>query len=245
MARSFYRLRFFLLLLFTGSVFLPSAYAQDTVVKNLLILGDSHLKGYFGEFLHKRLHEAGKYNILSIGIGGAGSKNFVLQLQNKCCGYKIRISMAGEVIEGQIRVTERSEKYTGYPIAKEYGSDLDSVLLKWKPDAVIIALGSNYVNAHQELMDILENYQLDIPYVWVGPFLRKNVAIRYTAIEKVLRDNPHGFLVRSDDVVGHDTLSSAHFVGKTAQKWADTVVKRMTPYLERQLFRPDVSKLLR
>ena len=210
--------------------------AQQMPVKNLLILGDSHLKGYFGEFLHHRLHDIGKYNILSIGIGGAGSKNFVLRLQNNCCGYKIRLTMAGQLIADQVPVLERSDKPTGEVIGKTYAGDLDTVLLRWHPDAVIIALGSNYVNAHQELLNILKNYRDNIPYIWVGPFLRKNVTVRYKAIEKVLAENPNGFLVRSDDIVGHDTLSSAHYVGKTAQKWAYTVAERMQPYLDKVLF---------
>lgn len=205
--------------------------------KNLLILGDSHLKGYFGEFLHHKLHDYGRYNILSVGIGGAGSKNFVIALQNKCCGYKVRVSTAGEVISDKgIRVLERMEKPTSGVILKDYAGSLDTLLARWKPDAVVIALGSNYINAHQELIDHLEKYQPNIPFVWVGPFKRKNVEVRYQAITRVMKDNPQGFLVRSDDIVGHDTLSSAHFVGKTAQKWAYTVAERMVPYLDKKLF---------
>lgn len=210
--------------------------AEGFEVKRLLILGDSHLKGWFGEYLHLRLHETGKYNIMSIGIGGAGSKNFVLPLQNKCCGYKIRISDAEEVIKDKVRVLERAESSTSGYIAKDYSGSLDSILFKWQPDAVIIALGSNYVNAHQDLINILVAYKPEIPYVWVGPFLRKNIAVRYQAIDKVMKDNPWGYLVRSDDIVGHDTLSSAHFVGKTARHWANTVVDRMEPYLDKKLF---------
>lgn len=242
-----FRLKYIHLVLFL-TIFQVQLWSNNKPVefetKRLLILGDSHLKGWFGEYLHIGLHNTGKFDIMSIGIGGAGSKNFVLPLQNRCCGYKIRISNAGEVITDKVRVIERAEQPTQGYIAKDYSGRLDSLLFKWKPDAVVIALGSNYINAHQDLINILKTYKSDIPFVWVGPFLRKNVAVRYQAIEKVMKDNPWGLLVRSDDIVGNDTLSSAHYVGKTARYWANTVVERMEPYLDRQLYlKSNLSRL--
>lgn len=209
-------------------------------VKNILVLGDSHLKGYFGEFLHKKLHETGKYDVLSIGIGGAGSKNFVLPLQNVCCGYKVRLTCAGDSISEKksIPYIEKAESSTKGIILKRFGGRLSHVLEIWRPDAVIIALGSNYVNAHDELISILEDYNPDLFYVWVGPFKRRNVAIRYAAIEKTIRENPQGILIRSDDIIGHDTLSSAHFTGASARRWAYEVMNRFEPILTDRLYTP-------
>lgn len=212
-------------------------------IKNVLVLGDSHLKGYFGEYFHKKLHETGKYDILSIAIGGAGTKNFVLPLQNTCCGYKVRLTCAGDPLpeKGMMPALEKAELSTSGLILKRYGSKLSTVLQMWKPDVLIIALGSNYINAHQDLLSLIQQYDADMPIVWVGPFKRKNVSYRYTAIQKAIDGNGQCFLVRSDDIVGHDTLSSAHFVGKTAQKWAYTVIERFEPYLDSRFCVPSDS----
>lgn len=206
--------------------------------KNILILGDSHMMGNFGEFFHRKLHETGKYDILSIGIGGAGSKHYTLRMINFCCGYKVRMTCFTDQICQQctIPIFERANTVTQKPILRNVGSKLIQVLHFWKPDAVIIALGSNYTNAHQELLSILYEFNPQMPYVWVGPFKRKNVAARYQAIERGMAVNPNGFLVRSDDIVGHDTLTSAHFTGKTAKTWAHEVVNRLEPFLQQKLF---------
>lgn len=213
-----------------------SFFAQSP--KNLLILGDSHMMGYFGEYFHRKLHETGKYDILSIGIGGAGTKHYTLRMTNFCCGYKVRITCCTDKICQQctVPVFERADAATQKPILKNVGSKLVQVLHFWQPDAVIIALGSNNTNAHQELLAILHSFNPQMPYVWVGPFRRMNVAARYQAIEKGMAAYPNGFLVRSDDIVGHDTLTSAHFTGKTAKYWAYEVVNQLEPFLQKKLF---------
>lgn len=207
---------------------------DSSEVKNMLILGDSHLKGYFGEFFHRRLHESGRYNIMSIAIGGAGSKNFVLRLANICCGYKVRMTNAADSLgeKQDVPVLERAEQPTTGHILKEYDGYLGKILEQWKPEIVVIALGSNYINAHQALVDTIRNYNSHVPVVWVGPFNRVNVENRYAAINKVIHDNSYAFLVRSDDIVGSDTITSAHYTGKTAKRWANTVVDRMLPILD-------------
>ena len=223
---------FFLTLVFS------SLWAQKQAeTKSILVLGDSHMKGYFGEFFHKRLHNEGNYFILSVAIGGAGTKTFVSELHNNCCGYRVRYTCPESKLREKewIPVLESAEQPTNSPILRVYGSTLQLVLQKFKPDLVIIALGSNYYNAHFDLMQIIESYRPDIPFVWVGPFNRLNVDVRYAAIERVMENRNNGILVRSDDIVGNDTLAHAHFVGKTARYWAYTVVERMKPFLDSTL----------
>ena len=214
-------------------IFISCAKAQ-TDKKSILILGDSHMKGYFGEFFHKRLHNEGKYFILSIAIGGAGTKTFVSELWSTCCGYRVRYTSPDRKISDKewVPVLESSESSDDLKILKIYGSALSSVLKLFKPDVVIIALGSNYYNAHSELINIMEYYRPSIPFVWVGPYNRVNVDVRYKYIERAMENKPNGILVRSDDIVGNDTITSKHYVGKTARYWAYTVVERMKPFLD-------------
>jgi len=206
-----------------------------TEPRSILVLGDSHMKGYFGEFFHKKLHSEGRFFILNIAIGGAGTKTFTHdQLRSTCCGYRVRYTCPESKLKDKdwIPVLESSEDASDRPICNIYGSTLSMLLGKFKPDLVVIALGSNYYNAHFELLRIVDEYHPNLPFVWIGPYNRMNVDIRYSAIERVMENNPHGLLVRSDDILGSDTLTQKHFVGKTARYWANTVVERMMPYVD-------------
>jgi hypothetical protein len=205
-------------------------------VKNVLILGDSHFVGHFGEYVHGNLHQTNKYDILSVAISGAGSKHFTLTLKNFCCGYKIRYSCAGEVSDdpkkSSVTVLEKSSAGNNAVIGKTWNGKLPLLLSYWMPDLVVFSLGSNNVNSHQALVDIVRTYCTGVPIIWIGPFKRKGNADRYKLIEKTIKDNPNIHLVRSDDILGHDTITMAHYYGKTAQKWANKVTDRMTPIMQ-------------
>jgi hypothetical protein len=219
----------FLTILFAG--FIRPAYS----IKNVLILGDSHFVGHFGEYLHENLHETNKYDILSVAISGAGSKHFTLTLKNFCCGYKIRYSCAGmhpeENKKTEVIILEKSSAGNNGIIGKAWKGNLPVLMSSWMPDLVVFSLGSNNVNSHQALVDIIRNYHPSIPIIWIGPFKRKGNLDRYKLIEKTVKDNANIHLVRSDDILGHDTITMAHYYGKTAQKWANKVTERMKPIL--------------
>jgi hypothetical protein len=209
-----------------------SAYTEP---RSILVLGDSHMKGYFGEFFHKKLHSEGRFFILNVAIGGAGTKTFTHdQLRSTCCGYRVRYTCPESKLKDKewIPTLESCEDSEDRLICKVYGSTLAMVLQKFKPDLVIIALGSNYYNAHGELLRIIETYKINIPFVWVGPYNRVNADMRYDAIYDALAYRNNGILVRSDDILGSDTLTQKHFVGKTAKMWAHTVVDRMMPFID-------------
>ncbi|MCG9912085.1 MAG: SGNH/GDSL hydrolase family protein [Flavobacteriales bacterium] len=201
-------------------------------IKQILILGDSHLNGAFGEYLQTKLHETGRFDIYSISIGGAGTRHFTMTLKNHCCGYKIRETCSGEIInpKTKIRTVEKSNSLTNEVIGKAYKGQLKNIICDKKPDYVVICLGNNYVNDHQNLVNTIKENHPVSRIIWVGPYLRRNFTPRIKAIEQVVLKNDI-FLVRSDDILGHDTLSSAHFYGKTAQNWANKVIDRMRPVL--------------
>ncbi|MBL0912660.1 MAG: hypothetical protein IBJ09_09835 [Bacteroidia bacterium] len=219
----------------------PALYAQDALIPadsavapRVLIIGDSHLVGDFGEYLHRKIHKLDMFDVISLGIGGAGTMHFTQTLKNFCCGYKIRESRKGEIIadKAKVRVLERSGVYTGEVILKNHGGKLGSYLKVLLPDYLIIALGSNYTNAHDDLIKIIQTNAPSTHIIWVGPFRRSRFSER---IDPIIRTTTKYKipLVRSDDVVGNDTLTSAHFYGKTALRWAEKVTERLKPHLEK------------
>jgi lysophospholipase L1-like esterase len=156
-------------------------------------------------------------------------------MTNFCCGYKIRESCYGEQIseKERIRTLEKNPVYSGEQVAKAFRGRLSRVLSHYRPDMVILALGSNNTNAHQELVNLIRNYSARCPIIWIGPFNRSKVQDRIRLILETIRRNPYMYYVKSEDILGHDTLSSGHFYGKAAMKWAKTVSERMKPILDK------------
>jgi hypothetical protein len=200
----------------------------------LLMLGDSHLMGPFGEHLQRAIHNTGFFDILSISLAGAGSKTFTYKMTNSCCGYAIRESIHDEVIpkNKKIRYLEYNAVQSDDVVSKKHDGRLSKILADFKPDIVLIALGNNFVNDHQGLIDIIRSYSVDTEIVWVGPMRRTKLGMRVKAIQNAVDKNDIYF-VRSDDVVGHDTITTTHFYGNEARVWANTIFSRIEPLLIR------------
>ncbi|MFH0893777.1 MAG: hypothetical protein V2A54_05015 [Bacteroidota bacterium] len=234
-------MRILISILFAFCFHAQSAVAQ-TEIKSVLILGDSYLKGHFGEFLQKKFHEEGKYDVLSIAIGGAGSRTFSRTMRNQCCGYRVRKICAGEALKDSTKkwgavvpVVESSERVTGEIVMKEFGGDLRSVINDWKPDAIILVLGANYLNAHDELLKIIYSYNENIPLIWVGPFDKKASSGRYALIKNVLKNKSNCILVKSDSILNKLGIEDSHFYGKTAMKVVNTLFSAIEPFLNKSL----------
>ncbi|MFZ5552798.1 MAG: hypothetical protein ACOZCO_06765 [Bacteroidota bacterium] len=202
---------------------------DSTVIKNVLILGDSHTVGDFGEYLHREIHNKKKYNVTSVGIGGAGSVHFTMTMRCFCCGYKIRETCWFDSIpeKQKLPVTERNDGSTNEIVGKSYKGKLSSMVFHLQPDIVIVALGSNNTNAHEELVKMIwkDNPNRDI--IWIGPMRRANIEERLYPIDMLLKKYPDIKFVSSEDIIGHDTVTTAHYYGKSAQKWAKKVMGRM------------------
>lgn len=232
----------FIIFLFTASLLVSHSTHSQRSIKSILVLGDSYLKGHFGAFLQKEIHECGKYDVLSIAIGGAGSKTFLPPMKNKCCGYRVRQTCAGDTLvktkkitEVKIPILERAEKPTSGLVMSQYGGNLLSIMNIYKPDAVILVLGTNRINAHKELLDIIKSHDNYMPIIWVGPFNKNNSVSRYTLIKSALKNQSGCFLVKSDSIVNKLGLKPTHFYGTEAKKLAKAVYKQFEPFLNTSL----------
>lgn len=229
------RVRFIILVLF---FFISSSAQSQTSIKSILIIGDSYLKGHLGAFLQKEMHEKGKYDILSIAIGGAGSKTFLPPMKNKCCGYRVRQTCAGmtlnktkKVTEVKIPILERAEKPTTGTVMNLFKGDLNLIMDMYKPDATILILGANNINAHEELLAIIKSYDNYNPIIWIGPFNTKNSASRYSSIENALNKYNDCLLVKSDTIVSNLKIKPSHFYGSEAKKLAKALFQQFESFL--------------
>jgi hypothetical protein len=205
---------------------------ETLYIKRVLILGDSHLLGTFGEALHRNLHETGEYDVLSIAIGGAGTRNFISTLRNNCCGFAIRESFHDENIspDKRIRRVEADNTLTGELIGKKYHGKIENVLQAFDPHLTVIALGRNNINAHQQLVNILRLYNVQMVIIWVSPYRNMFIHRQLHDIENVVMKNGL-FHIRSDDILGTDTTGSAHFYGKKGENWARKIFERIQPVI--------------
>jgi len=208
-------------------VYLQAATPQTP--ERLLILGDSHMVGHFGEHLHKGLHALRRFEVMSVGIGGAGSIHYTLPMKNFCCGYKIRHTKTGDSIlpTQPVPRIEHSQIQTGEIVGKAWNGKLDSLLIDYSPDVVLIALGSNYANNHSKLIEIIQKRAPSAQIIWVGPFNRSNLGPRLTAIRKANPDGSRFTFLPTHDLAGHDTLASFHLTSYSAKKVVDKLIPRL------------------
>src|SRR5688572_15731969 len=120
--------------------FFLSSFSVVHAQPRMLVIGDSHMVGHFGDRFHIKLHELKKYEILSVAIGGSGSANFLYPLYDFCCGYMVRQAKPGDSLDkkGKFPWLAGSYSISNDAILTNYNSRLDSVLRKFKPNMVVI-----------------------------------------------------------------------------------------------------------
>ncbi|MCS6979743.1 MAG: SGNH/GDSL hydrolase family protein [Flavobacteriales bacterium] len=198
-----------------------------------LILGDSHTVGDFGEYLHRQIHALGRYDVLSLGLGGAGSYHYTVPLKNFCCGFRLRESCRGESLpkNQKVRVLEEGFGASQEYVLPGFGSRLERWVEAYRPELIIVALGSNFTNAHSQLLKLLRSANPQARIVWVAPFRRTDYEKRLALIEAAARRDGGTIVIRSDDILGHDTLKTAHFSGTLARRWAAAIAERLKEQL--------------
>lgn len=213
------------------------------------MLGDSHMVGYFGEHLQRHLHQLGSFHILSVAIGGAGSQTFaVSELKNACCGYRIRRTWADDSIgySSEIRVVDGLPRANFKAIGRTWSRNLDSLMVYWQPNIVVVELGNNRIDNHAGLLQKIRKYKPYIPIYWLSPFLRSGLQSRIASIQRVLAKDENALMVPAWDLAGHDTLSTFHMSSIRARRVTERLAQRIYDTLTARnsalLFHPLNSK---
>lgn len=208
--------------------------AQRTKPIHVLMLGDSHMVGYFGEHLQRYLHQKGAFHILSVAIGGAGSYTFAAPiLKNNCCGFRIRRTWADDSIgyNSPIRLVNGSLKANQKAIGNSWNRNLDSLMLYWQPDLIVVELGNNRIDNHSGLIQKIRALRPHSPIYWISPFLRPGLAQRVAGIQKALSQDSNAILIPAWDLAGNDTLSSFHMSSGKARKASERLANRISDTL--------------
>ncbi len=123
-------------------------------------------KGDLGSDLHQILSERTHREVISIGIGGAGSMDYLRSpMVNNCCGYIIRETEAS----GEIVTVEDSNVLDNTVIGKKYHGSLSSLIQEKQPSSILIVLGTNQKNQHAKLLETIQSLAPHAAIAWAGP----------------------------------------------------------------------------
>ena len=176
-------------------------------------------KGEYGRNLHQMLAEKTEREVISIGIGGAGSSDYLsTEIENNCCGYIIRENAPS----GAIMTIEDSNTLDHAIVGKAFHGNLLEMLETIRPSSILIALGTNQKNAHAKLIDEIRSVLPDAVIAWAGPPLLSTSLRIYHNLESSL-DGKSVQLIRCDlfEGLGDPEETMLHYSGREAALLAE------------------------
>lgn len=122
----------------------------------LLVIGDSHTAGHFGDELDRQLRARG-LEVHTVGSSGATAEHYL-------SGKGTRVGFADHALDGRVEKTLCHET-----------PRLETLIASDHPDLIVVALGANFRWASPEEMalqvgglgEIAKRHHL--PLIWVGP----------------------------------------------------------------------------
>lgn len=205
---------------------------QTLFAGELLLIGDSHTVGFFGQNLSKTLG-AKRY-----AVGGSSSSNWS---QNYICPEGKKCPF----VYGY--ATPSTPTYILQPLPHSF-LGLEGLMKKINPETVIIALGTNDANLSScglgsiknmiGLLQIVGNRKC----VWVGPPLYKKGPLQESCGQKYntfvdsmkKQIGTHCQFIDSRDVndeegnpIQADAADKVHFTSKLGKIWAEAVAKKI------------------
>jgi hypothetical protein len=210
---------FFLLHFMFQSIPLPDPSRPSTGDEpghRILVLGDSHMMGEYGLHLMEELSRFGQ--VLSIAVGGAGSRDFSRgRIWDVCCGYDIRKKSR---FDPAVRKVELGRRRFQLAYAR-YNGSLTAILYEYRPTAIVLHLGNNQSDEHQTLLDELRRVTF-APVFWVGVIQCDGSRSVNRRIQAAVVRNPNVFYVPNDDLTYLKIRKKCdyHFGGELARRWA-------------------------
>lgn len=194
-----------------------------THVPAILLLGDSHTYGQFGQRLHERLAALGTHAVYSQAAGGATTETYLEAQPEATVGYRMRESARGEVVPRE----------TAHGLRGPLGS-LDALLAKHDPEIVVVALGTNRPRA-----PVTESSETFLQRIlrarvrrvfWIGPPAvgadRSEALV--ASLKAAIGKFPSATFIDSTSF-NATTLppDNPHFGPNDARRWADVSFTRM------------------
>lgn len=190
----------------------------------ILVLGDSHTYGQFGQRLHERLAARGTHAVVSQAAGGATTETYLEAQPEALVGYRMRETTRGE----------RAPRETAHGL---HGPlvPLDALLAKHDPEIVVVALGTNrprapVTDSGESLLRRLVRDRVR-QIVWIGPPAigpdRSEALV--ASLEAAVHRFPSATFIDSRRFNDAAPLPPAnpHFGPDDARRWADVTFTQM------------------
>ena len=179
----------------------------------VLVIGDSHTAGAFGDELDRLLRAKGA-NVHTVGSSGATADNFIT-------GKGTTVGFADHKANGQ------TEKTASHATPK-----LEDLINEDKPDTIIVNLGANFRGAGaggikkqvNEIGDIAKKHGIRI--TWVGPPTTRADESNRSSLQKFDEDMkaavaPYGSYISSAPFTPkYNGGDGVHYSGAEAKQWA-------------------------
>ncbi|MFN8609252.1 MAG: hypothetical protein U0931_17070 [Vulcanimicrobiota bacterium] len=179
----------------------------------VLVIGDSHTAGAFGDELDRLLRAKGA-QVHTVGSSGATADNYIT-------GKGTTVGYADHKANGQ------TEKTSSHATPK-----LEELINEDKPDTIIVNLGANFRGAGpsgikkqvDEIGEIAKRHNIKI--TWVGPPTTRQDEGNPSSLDKFDQDMkaavaPYGNYVSSRPFTPHyNGPDGIHYSGAEAKKWA-------------------------
>lgn len=202
----------------------PARPGQIGPGKRVLVIGDSHTAGHYGDELDKQLRARGA-QVHTIGSSGASASNFI-------SGRGTTVGYADHGVDGKTQKT-----------ASHATPKLEELINQDKPDVIVVNLGANFRGAGQagiesqvrSLGEIAKRH--NIPIKWVGPPKPAPARLNMEEVQRFDQQlaaavAPYGEYISSvpytPEYAGGDGLHYGGTRGKQlAQQWAQGIASNL------------------
>jgi hypothetical protein len=191
----------------------PTSGGQVKSGSKVLVIGDSHTAGAFGDELDRLLRAKGA-QVHTVGSSGATADNFI-------SGKGTTVGFADHKVNGQ------TQKTAAHPTPK-----LEDLINEDKPDTILVNLGANFRGAGpsgikkqvDEIGQIAKKHGIKI--TWVGPPTTRQDEGNRSSLQKFDEDMkaavaPYGTYVSSAPFTPkYSGGDGVHYSGEAAKQWA-------------------------
>lgn len=191
----------------------PPSGGQVKSGSKVLVIGDSHTAGAFGDELDRLLRAKGA-QVHTVGSSGATADNFI-------SGKGTTVGFADHKVNGQTQKT-----------AAHATPRLEDLINEDKPDTIIVNLGANFRGAGpsgikkqvDEIGEIAKKHGIKI--TWVGPPTTRQDEGNRSSLQKFDADMkaavaPYGTYVSSAPFTPkYSGGDGVHYSGEAAKQWA-------------------------
>lgn len=211
----------------------PTLSSPNPQEERILILGDSHATGAFGQSLHQHLANLMRYHVYSYALCAATFETFLQPTPRTHCGHMERSSHP----KSREVALVVNKPYPNHSVA----NTLDEHLTRFEPTVVVAEIGMNMgLLSEKELALALQHFITYLEtkgikkFVLIGPPTYYQANHIEAGFKLGLASSPFGDYISSLDFNRNFPVSAKllHLPESRARKWGTFAFERLLPLLQ-------------